>query len=109
MLQDCVVPRSKLPEIVALVQAIGARHGVLIANVFHAGDGNLHPAICYDERTPGQFEAALAANEEILDACSDAGGVVTGEHGIGMDLYRALKRTLDPAGILNPGKMGLAS
>jgi glycolate oxidase len=120
VLQDCVVPRSKLPEIVAQVQAIGARHGVLIANVFHAGDGNLHPAICYDERIAGQFEAALAANEEILDACIDAGGAVTGEHGVGMDkaqkltrlfgpddlaAMRAVRRVFDPRELLNPDKV----
>src|SRR5262249_25137016 len=80
VLQDAVEPRSKLPTIMAQIQAIGARHGLVVANVFHAGDGNVHPMICYDERMPGEFERALEANEEILRACIELGGTVTGEH-----------------------------
>jgi glycolate oxidase len=120
VLQDCVVPRSRLPEIMAQVQAIGAKHGLVVANVFHAGDGNLHPTICYDERVPGQFDAALAANEEILDACIAVGGTVTGEHGVGMDkaeklarlfseadlaTMAAVRRAFDPRQLLNPAKV----
>jgi glycolate oxidase len=120
VLQDCVVPRSKLPAIMAQVQAIAGAHGLVVANVFHAGDGNLHPTICYDERVPGQFEAALAASEAILDACIAVGGVVTGEHGVGMDkaeklarlfgpddlaAMTAVRRVFDPRMLLNPDKV----
>ncbi|HEV8676530.1 MAG TPA: FAD-linked oxidase C-terminal domain-containing protein [Methylomirabilota bacterium] len=119
-IQDCVVPRSRLPEVMAEVQAIAARHGLVIANVFHAGDGNLHPTICYDERIPGQFEAALATCDEVLDACIEAGGVVTGEHGVGLDKVKklarmfgpddlaamaAVRRVFDPRGLMNPDKV----
>jgi glycolate oxidase len=120
VLQDAVVPRSKLPTVMAEIQAIAARHGLMVANVFHAGDGNLHPMICYDERAEGQFERALAANEEILHACIDLGGTVTGEHGVGMDkaeklallftaddleVMHAVRRVFDPRGLMNPAKV----
>jgi glycolate oxidase len=120
VLQDAVVPRSKLPQIMAQIQAIATRHGVVVANVFHAGDGNLHPMICYDERVAGEFERALAANDEILHACIDLGGVVSGEHGIGLDkaekldvlftradlaAMAAVRRVFDPRGVMNPGKV----
>jgi glycolate oxidase len=120
VLQDAVVPRSKLPTVMAQIQAIAARHGLVVANVFHAGDGNLHPMICYDERAPGEFERALAANEEILHACIELGGTVTGEHGVGMDkaeklallfnaddlaVMHAVRRVFDPRGLMNPQKV----
>jgi glycolate oxidase len=120
VLQDAVVPRSKLPTIMAHIQAIGARHGLVVANVFHAGDGNVHPMICYDERVPGEFNRALEANEEILHACIELGGTVTGEHGVGMDkaeklallftaddleVMRAVRRVFDPRGLMNPRKV----
>jgi glycolate dehydrogenase FAD-linked subunit len=120
VLQDAVVPRSKLPTIMAQIQAIGARHGLVIANVFHAGDGNVHPMICYDERVPGEFDRALEANEEILHACIELGGTVTGEHGVGMDkaeklamlfneddleVMHAVRRVFDPHGLMNPQKV----
>jgi glycolate oxidase len=120
VLQDAVVPRSKLPAVMAEVQAIAARHGVVVANVFHAGDGNLHPVICYDERVPGQFDAAMVANDEMLEACIAAGGTVTGEHGVGMDKAKklarvfndddlaamgAVRRVFDPKLLLNPDKV----
>ena len=120
LLQDAVVPRSKLPAIMRELIAIGARHRVQIANVFHAGDGNLHPLILYDDRVPEELERAKAANEELLLACIAMGGTVTGEHGIGLDkaknlpfqyadadlnfMYR-LRRAFDPDGIMNPGKL----
>src|SRR5712692_9982342 len=120
LLQDAVVPRSKLPAIMREMQAIGARHRVAFANVFHAGDGNLHPLIMYDKRNPGELERAVHANEELLAACIAMGGTVTGEHGIGLDkaknlpfqyadadlnfMYR-LRRAFDPDGIMNPGKL----
>ena len=120
VLQDAVVPRSKLPEIMAQVQAIAAARDLVVANVFHAGDGNLHPLICYDERVPGQFESALEASDAILDACIAVGGTVTGEHGVGMDKAKklallfseddlaamaAVRRVFDPRGVMNPGKI----
>ncbi|MEK7701906.1 MAG: FAD-linked oxidase C-terminal domain-containing protein [candidate division NC10 bacterium] len=120
LLQDAVVPRSKLPAIMREVVAIGARHRVQIANVFHAGDGNLHPLILYDDRSPGELERAKAANEELLNACIAMGGTVTGEHGVGLDkakhlplqyaeadlnfMYR-IRRAFDPDRIMNPGKL----
>src|SRR5437667_27152 len=120
LLQDAVVPRSKLPAIMREVGAIAARHQLLIANVFHAGDGNLHPLICYDERRPGERERAIQANEELLAACLALGGSVTGEHGVGVDKAKnlpkqyapadlnfmaRLRRAWDPDNIMNPGKL----
>lgn len=120
LLQDAVVPRSKLPQIMREMVAIGARHRLLIANVFHAGDGNLHPLICYDAREPGELERAVAANEELLRACLALGGSVTGEHGVGvdkaknlalqyteadLDFMARLRRAFDPHGIMNPDKL----
>jgi glycolate oxidase len=120
VLQDAVVPRSRLPEIMRELEAIAARHRVVIANVFHAGDGNLHPLICYDERRPDELERARRANDELLHACLRLGGSITGEHGVGVDkatslprqyadadlhfMYR-LRRVFDPDGIMNPGKL----
>ena len=104
----------------AQVQAIASARGLEVANVFHAGDGNLHPMICYDERVPGQFETALEASDAILDACIAVGGTVTGEHGVGMDKAQklallfnaddlaamsAVRRVFDPRGLMNPDKV----
>jgi glycolate oxidase len=120
LLQDAVVPRSKLPQIMKEVLAIAARHRLVIANVFHAGDGNLHPLICYDDRVPGELDRAKQANEELLAACLRLGGSVTGEHGVGLDkrgslpmqfadadlaFMARLRRVFDPDGIMNPGKL----
>jgi glycolate oxidase len=120
LLQDAVVPRSKLPEVMRALRQIGERHGVVFANVFHAGDGNLHPLICYDESKPGELERAAAANEELLHTCIALGGSVTGEHGVGVDKAKALplqygdvdlnfmyrlRRVFDPDGVMNPGKL----
>ena len=120
LLQDAVVPRSKLPDIMREMAAIGERQGLLIANVFHAGDGNLHPIICYDDRDPAQLARAKEANESLLRACIALGGSVTGEHGVGVDkaknlplqygeadlnfMYR-LRGVFDPRGLMNPGKL----
>lgn len=120
LLQDAVVPRSKLPQIMREIVAIGERYGLLIANVFHAGDGNLHPLICYDDRDPAALARAQHANEELLRACITLGGSVTGEHGVGVDkaknlplqyapadlnfMYR-MRRVWDPDQLMNPDKM----
>jgi glycolate oxidase len=120
LLQDAVVPRSKLPQIMREMVAIGERYQLRIANVFHAGDGNLHPMICYDDRRPDELARAKAANEELLRACIALGGSVTGEHGNGLDkgknlplqygeadlnfMYR-LRRVFDPDHLMNPGKL----
>src|SRR6266481_2073884 len=120
LLQDAVVPRSKLPQIMREMVAISKRHNLLFANVFHAGDGNLHPLICYDGRKPGELARAQQANEELLHACIALGGSVSGEHGIGMDkaknlplqyadadlnfMFR-LRRVFDPDGLMNPAKL----
>jgi glycolate oxidase len=120
ILQDAVVPRSRLPEIMREVQAIGARHRLVIANVFHAGDGNLHPMILYNDHIPGDLERAHEANDELLRACLAMGGSVTGEHGVGLDKASSMplqfgdadlgfmarfRRVFDPDGIMNPGKL----
>ena len=118
--QDGVVPRSKLPEMMRFIGECARRHGLRIPNVFHAGDGNLHPLILYDEREPAQVRAALAASDEILTRCVELGGSVTGEHGIGvekidfmakqfstddLDAMRMLRHVFDPGGRCNPHKM----
>jgi len=120
LLQDAVVPRSKLPVIMREMLAIAARHRVLIANVFHAGDGNLHPLICYDDRDAAELARAQRANEELLAACIALGGSVTGEHGVGVDKAKNLplqyadadlnfmagaRRVFDPDAIMNPTKL----
>jgi FAD/FMN-containing dehydrogenase len=119
-IQDAVVPRTKLPVVLREVEAIAARHGVRVANVFHAGDGNVHPMICYDRDIPGQLDQAMRANDEIMRCCILAGGTVTGEHGIGLDKREYLRlmyeladleamtrvrSVFDPAGLCNPGKI----
>ncbi|SRR6266542_1431774 len=120
LLQDAVVPRSKLPVIMREMVAIAARHRLTFANVFHAGDGNLHPLIMYDERVAGEAERAVHANDELLAACIGLGGSVTGEHGVGVDkaknltmqyaeadlnFMHRLRRVFDPDAIMNPGKL----
>jgi len=119
-LHDGVVPRTRLPEVMARVQEIARAHDLVIGNLFHAGDGNLHPTILFDPRVPGMLERVVAAGEEILKACVAAGGSITGEHGVGiekrdymrwvftesdLDAMRRVKRTFDPALRLNPGKL----
>jgi glycolate oxidase len=118
--QDGVVPRTRLPEVLRRIRDLEARSGLRIGNVFHAGDGNLHPLICYDESLPGQAERAEAVASEILDYCIDAGGSITGEHGVGadkrgsigrmfsaddLDAMQLLRCAFDPSGICNPGKV----
>jgi len=118
--QDGVVPRTKLPHILKRIQQIGAAYDLRIVNVFHAGDGNIHPILLFDERDQQQIQRVLKASGEILEECLACGGSVTGEHGIGvektafmekmftpgdLDAMRRLRTALNPAGRLSPGKM----
>lgn len=119
-LYDTVVPRVRLPEVLGRICEIGDRYRLRLSNVFHAGDGNLHPIISFDRRDRGEMERVLAAGEEILRVCVEAGGVLSGEHGIGnekqkfmgllfgeddLDAMRRLRAAFDPDGICNPGKV----
>ena len=118
--QDGVIPRTKLPETLRRIAEIGQRHGFEIGNIFHAGDGNLHPIILFDPRVPEQFERAVACASEIIALCVSLGGSITGEHGVGMEkdrlmpllfseadlaLMQRVRDALNPAGLLNPGKI----
>ncbi|MGH2398952.1 MAG: FAD-binding oxidoreductase [bacterium] len=118
--QDGVVPRSRLPEIMREVAAISTRFGLRIANVFHAGDGNLHPNILFDMRTPGELDRVIEASDAILRACVAAGGSITGEHGVGLekrnsitllfsqqdlDAMAKVRKAFDPDGRFNPAKV----
>ncbi len=120
MVCDGTVPRTKLPEVLSKVLETGKKYDLLIGNVFHAGDGNLHPLILFDERDEEEREKARAAAVEILKICADAGGTISGEHGIGLEkkremffvfsesdleAMRQVKRAFDPEDILNPGKV----
>jgi FAD/FMN-containing dehydrogenase len=117
---DAVVPRSKLPEVLDKICAIGDRYELTLSNVFHAGDGNLHPNISFDRRDPDVLERVIAAGSEILECCVQAGGVITGEHGVGnekreflhlvfseadMDAMKQFRDCFDPDGVCNPGKI----
>jgi glycolate oxidase len=123
-LQDAVVPRSRLPRIMARVEEIGRAFGLAIPNVFHAGDGNLHPAMLFDRRQPGQIERVIEAGTELLRACVELDGTVSGEHGIGLEKRDALplvfsttdlatmarlKGCFDPRQLFNPDKIFPAS
>ncbi|HKQ99233.1 MAG TPA: FAD-linked oxidase C-terminal domain-containing protein [Pyrinomonadaceae bacterium] len=120
MLQDAVVPRSRLPEALAEIYRIGAKYRLLLANLFHAGDGNLHPVICFDSRDADEVMRVREAGREIMEACVRAGGTITGEHGVGldksdylplifseydMDVMLRVRAAFDPAGLCNPGKI----
>ena len=120
MLQDGVVPRSRLPEVLAETYRIGAKYQLRIANVFHAGDGNLHPIICCDMRDADEVVRVKKAGREIVETCVRAGGTITGEHGVGLDkreylslvfdedTLRAMlqvRAAFDPLGLCNPGKI----
>ncbi len=94
--QDGVVPRTKLPEVMRFIRAVSAKYGVAIANVFHAGDGNIHPVLLFDERDPDQVRRVLAASGEILDECIRLGGSVTGEHGIGVEKLDFMPKLFSP-------------
>ncbi len=95
--QDGVVPRTKLPEIMRFIQAASEKYNVAIANVFHAGDGNIHPVLLFDERDPDQTRRVLEASTDILTECIRLGGSVTGEHGIGIEKLDFMPRLFAPA------------
>ena len=94
--QDAVVPRSSLPDVLDQIEAIRLRHGLVLSNVFHAGDGNLHPNISFDRRDIALTRRVRAANEEIMQACIAAGGSITGEHGVGSDKIGYMDQMFDP-------------
>jgi len=118
--QDGVVPRTKLPEVLRRIAELERSYGLRVGNVFHAGDGNLHPLVLYDDRVEGQAEHAAQLAAEILDICIEVGGSLTGEHGIGVDkacsmpklfgthdleAMLRLRAAIDPDGLSNPGKI----
>ncbi len=118
--QDGVVPRTQLPHIFRKIREISAKHDIRIVNVFHAGDGNLHPILLFDERSPEEVQRVLEASKAILGECIACGGSVTGEHGIGvekisymnklfsesdLEVMERLRSALNPHGRLSPGKM----
>ena len=118
--QDGVVPRTMLPDVLRRTAELSAEFGLRVASVFHAGDGNLHPLVLYDEAVPGEAKRAEQLATAILDACIDAGGSLTGEHGVGVDkacsmpklfgerdleAMQILRRAFDPDGLSNPGKV----
>ncbi len=117
---DGTVPRTKLPEVLSKVIEAGKKYDLPIGNVFHAGDGNLHPLIMFDDRDPDELERVHKLGKEILKICADAGGTISGEHGVGIEklketsfifsksdlkFLRQIKRAFDPHEIMNPGKM----
>lgn len=118
--QDGVIPRTRLPEVLQEIRHISTKYDIRIANVFHAGDGNLHPLLLYDERDPAQKERVLKASEEILRACAEVGGSLSGEHGIGIEkmndmplvfteadlaAMQKVRAVFNPANLCNPGKI----
>ena len=116
---DGTIPRRRLPDVLEEIQRMSDAHGLPVANVFHAGDGNLHPLILYDANTPGEMERAEALGGAILELCIAVGGTITGEHGVGrekinqmcvqfseaeVEAFGGIKAAFDPRGLLNPGK-----
>jgi glycolate oxidase len=117
---DGTIPRRRLPEVLQRMEVLSQTHGLKVANVFHAGDGNLHPLILYDANQPGELDRAEAFGADILRACVELGGVLTGEHGVGIEKrdlmpemfseidlnqQQRLKCAFDAQGLLNPGKV----
>ncbi len=117
---DGVIPRTKLPEVLARVKEICGRYNILAGNVFHAGDGNIHPNLMYNEHDPVQLDNVMHAGHEILRLCVEVGGSITGEHGVGVEkidvmqvqfspqdiaLMEAIKTVFNPTGLCNPGKL----
>jgi glycolate oxidase subunit GlcD len=120
MIQDAVVPRSRLPQVLGAAYDIASRYQLRIANVFHAGDGNLHPLICFDSRFADEVRRVKDAGRELMEVCVAAGGTITGEHGVGLDKRELLplvfsdadmnamlsvRAAFDPLGLCNPGKI----
>src|SRR6266496_1334112 len=120
MIQDAVVPRSRLPEVLAASYRIASKYQLRLANVFHAGDGNLHPLICFDSRSPQEVHRVREAGRELMEICVSAGGSITGEHGVGLDKRDFLplifsdddmetmlrvRAAFDLNGLMNPGKI----
>lgn len=120
LVQDGVIPRSTLPEVLERIAAISRKYGLRIANVFHAGDGNLHPLILFDSRVPGETEKAVQAGSDVLQVCADVGGSITGEHGVGIekreemtyifsreeiDLQLKVRDVFNPHNLCNPDKI----
>ncbi|WP_345572551.1 FAD-linked oxidase C-terminal domain-containing protein [Nonomuraea rosea] len=120
IVQDGVVPRTSLPGVLAAIDRLSKEHGIRVANVFHAGDGNLHPLVLFDDAEPGAGERAEVVSGAILDLCIEHGGSITGEHGVGVDKSRYMTRmfseddldtmqlvrcAFDPQGLANPGKV----
>jgi glycolate oxidase len=118
--QDGVIPRTRLPEVLRRIDELAAEYGLQVANVFHAGDGNLHPLVCYDAERAGEPERAEELAGLIVKTCVDAGGSITGEHGVGVDkkaympamfseddleAFQRLRCAFDPHGLANPGKV----
>jgi len=118
--QDGVVPRSQIPAVLRFIGEVAEKYKLTIGNIFHAGDGNLHPLILFDIRFQDQMDRALAASEEIMKWCIDAGGSITGEHGVGMekrhlmphlfteedlDVMSSLRTAFNGENVLNPGKL----
>jgi glycolate oxidase len=118
--QDGVIPRTKLPGVLDAIEQLAEQYGMVVANVFHAGDGNLHPLVCFDGRIDGEAARAEELSGRIMDACLQAGGSITGEHGVGvdkkrymakmfseadLDAFQRLRCAFDPAGLANPGKV----
>jgi glycolate oxidase len=120
LVQDGVIPRSKLPEVLKKIAQISEESGLRIANIFHAGDGNLHPLVLFDARKPGEIEKALEAGSLCLKACADVGGTITGEHGVGIEKREEMRfvfkeeeilaqtnirEVFNPSNLLNAGKL----
>lgn len=120
LVQDGVIPRSQLTHVLETIVTLSQQFGLRVANVFHAGDGNLHPLICYDARNPEELARAVMLGQQILELCVDVGGSITGEHGVGiekiqqmaymyneldLDAQSRLRQIFDPLGLCNPGKI----
>jgi glycolate oxidase len=120
IVQDGVIPRTALPEVLRAIAELSSSSGVRVANVFHAGDGNLHPLVLFDDAVEGAGEAAEKVSGAILDLCISHGGSITGEHGVGIDKAAYMPRmfsdedldtmqlvrcAFDPGGVANPGKV----
>lgn len=118
--QDGAIPRSKLPQVLAAVAERARHHGIRVCNIFHAGDGNLHPCVLYDQSDPDEAARVHAFNQDVLALCVEAGGTITGEHGVGIEkrdamhlmfskadlaVMHRIRDAFDPAGLCNPGKL----